>query len=317
MLKLTVFHINFIFRRDTLKKIILKAYVFLLLVFVLAGCSKRDVAPEQEKITKQYILGGAMCNYGVVLEGAKSQRVTFPIITNVKIKTIEMLPIKTADDADIEFELTDFHEDCDFKYKDQYVYFFGLNIYTKAEDIIINTSVESAGLLVNGERFTYSFKNFKLCNDNYLCEKENSSIQEQTMFIDGGMTGIFGYVPDNQMPLNLSICGENDYNIDSFYFWGNYLKKEKTLIKGKAYYNDNIDLKLRKGVTLDMKTSFINEPFTENELIRDAFIIKYSDENGSYLFIYNSGLYIWRNFNELSDDVNGAVKNYIDEYVVK
>lgn len=302
-----------------MKNILQKVYFLLLILLCLTGCNKKTIKdPNQpDGENEQFITGGEMCNYGVVLEGNETQGVTFPIITNTKINTIELQSVETTDDVIIKFELTDFQGKADLKYKQHYVYLLGLEMHTESEEDIINTEVESAEILVNGIHFTYTFKNFKLCNDKYLCEKENSSIKEQSMLIDGGITGMFGYVPDSQMPLNLSITGDEDYNIDSFYFFGNYLRRDKTLINGSAFYDERIDLPLDKYATMTMKTSFINEDFTESEIIRDAFIIKYSDENGSYLFIYNAGLYIWRNFNELSDDVNGVLKNYIDTYIVK
>lgn len=299
-----------------MKKGLKKISLLLLLLFILAGCTNKKEAEEKNEKEEQYILGGDICNYGVVLEESKTQLVTFPIITNIKIDSIELKSVRLSEDADIKFELTNFEGKEDLKYKDQHIYLLLLNIENKDEKSAFFTLVESAEILVNGSEFTYPFKDFKLCSAEYLCEKENSSIKEQSMLFDGGTTGLFGYVPDSQRPLNFSITVDEDYNIDSFYFFGNYLEKEKTLISGQACYDESIDLPLRKNGTMTMETSFVNEDFTESEIIRDAFIIKYSDDKESYLFIHNGGLYIWRNYNELGEDVNGVLKNYIDKYVV-
>ncbi|MGN0379369.1 MAG: hypothetical protein ACI4EU_07255 [Butyrivibrio sp.] len=284
-----------------LKQNILIIVVMLMFMALLTGCGNKDKSKELE------VYGGDMIRYALCIEENGNQIVSCPIIVNKSVNDISFNNF-VSDDKDL-LSLTVDNIDMNecVKYKDYYVYFAIVNVECTKYDEVVDADIDKLIFDMDGEIVEYLTPYFNVKNTFYYCEKENCSIENDSLKISGGFTGIYGYIPDEEKKLDLTITSEKDITIKS-YRLADFLTVENLEAGGDQLDGNKVDIDIKKGEDVQFEyTVGFGDDMSEDCLLRASQIIIYEHDNQDYLWVYTSGVYIWKGYTDYSN-----IKRYID-----
>lgn len=284
-----------------IKQNILILSVIAMLAVLLCGCGNK------EKVKKLEVRGGDLLRYSLCLEEEYSQTVSCPIVLNRKAKDISFNGY-VAENNDL-LSLTAVETDMDncVKYNGYYVYFAIVNVACEKYDEVIDVDIDKLLFDIDDELVEYATPHFNVKNTTYYCEKEDCIIEENSLMISDGFTGIYGYIPDENNKINLTLTIDKDVKIES-YMLADFLKVENLEIYGNNYDSNRIDLDLKKNKDIPLLyTLGFGDDISEDCIIRSSQIIIYEKNNQKYLWVYEPGIYIWKDYAEY-----GNIERYID-----
>lgn len=287
-----------------LKRNTLIMITLLLFVILLSGCGDKS---ENSNDNNLEVYGGDLLRYSMCIEENKSQILSCPIIVNKSIENISFNNF-VSDEKDVLSVTADSIDmnEC-VEYKGFYIYFVILNIECKRYDEAVNANIDKLLFEIDGEIVEYATPYFNVKNTIYYCENEDCLIEDKAIFISGDHTGIYGYIPDDERKLDLTIAGDRDIKIKS-YRLADYLDVENLEIEGYSVDSDKIDIEAKKDEDIRFEyTLNFNENVSEDSIIRTSQIVIYEYENQDYLWVYTSGVYIWKDYTDYSN-----IKRYID-----
>lgn len=283
--------------KKQLKRITMILLIMVIYVVIMNGCEKKQ----------QEIRGGEILRYSICIKEGKSQIVSCPIIVEEKAESIKLKKY----DSDKKEELSVTMQSIDMnecvEYKEHYVYFAILDISCKTNDRAVNADISSLTFEVDGQELNYKTPYFNVKNTKYYCEENNCMEEENVMYIGGDFTGIYGYIPTEDKRFDLAVTGKKDLKLKS-YKLADYMEISKFDIDGKEADSNciNMEMKNEEEKVMEYTVNFA-ENVGQDNIIRASQILIYEHDGKDYLWVYTSGVYLWKDYTDY-----GNIKRYID-----
>ncbi len=283
-----------------LKKVILTVLVLQMLLVLLSGCRKSNEDVELE------FWGGDIPRYSLCIEENKENGFSCPVIMNKRVKSITFNGFVSDNNELISVE-ADIDVD-DYKvYNGYYIYYVLLDVMCESYDEAIDVNINKLFLEIDGQLVEYVTPYINIKNTTYYCENKNCQVEDNAIFISGGFTGIYGYVPNEKRRLDLMVSGNKDMKIKS-YELTDYLEIKDLEANGNRIDSNNIDIDAKKDQDIDFEYLLnFKENVFEDNIIRVSQVIIYEHDGQDYLWVYTPGVYIWKDYMDY-----GNIKRYID-----
>lgn len=275
--------------------------IICLFLLVLCGCKNTNNSNQHIKI-----YGGDIIKYyDCIFE--TGNLFTLPVILDKKVESISVNSIIAQQSEYIELEMLEFDSNSVIEYNGYYVYFLVIKLKNKQDDIAINTSIEKIVLEIDNEQIEYITPDFKICNLNFLCNSGEYAYDKETLLINSGFTGIYGFVPNEKRSIGVEYIVDRKIKLLSYELL-DYLSLKEFKLNDKIIDANNINMSVEKQDIFDLEHFVdLNAGVTENNIIKTSMILKYEIDNQKYIWIYPAGVYIWKDYQNRS-----TIKEYID-----
>lgn len=282
----------------------LSAIVMLMVCMcTFVGCnSQRN---KEEKIIKAY--GGDIVRYSQCLATDKESYVSFPIILNKKVESVEIEEFFTDNAGSIKVKDADVDVKEYTEYKGYYIYFLLISVECAKNNEPVNTNIEKIIFNIDGQKVEYVIPYYNVKNTYFYCDKYGYSEEENAIFIGGNYAGIYGYAPDENREYDLNISSNKDVVLKS-YLLPDFVEIGNLKVNGKVCDSNTLNIEAEAGsnIRFDYKLEF-NKNVSVDNIVRTSQIIIYEYEGKDYIWTYESGLYIWKHYMDY-----GNIKRYID-----
>ena len=283
-----------------MKKNLIAVLMLVVIVCVFTGC-KSEFDKELE------VYGGDIVRYTQCLSADKECYVSCPIILNKKVNNIEFVNIDTDSEGTLRVSNANVDTNEYEEYKGYYVYYILMNIRCTEYNKAVNTDIEKIILNIDGQVVEYEIPYFNIKNTYYYCENYGYYEEENAIFISGNYAGLYGYAPDEDRNYDLTISSDKDIFLKS-YMVADFIEINELKVNGKEYDSKtlNIEAKADVDIRFDYKMK-LNDNIDEDNVVRASQIIIYEYEGKEYIWAYESGIYIWKDYMDY-----GNIKRYID-----
>lgn len=283
-------------------------FIFVLVICLLfSACNQGNGTINDSDDKKVY--GGEILRYSLCLEENASQIVSCPIITSKEAKTISLNNYVSNQKEEISVSVSSIDLNESVAYKGYYIYFAILTIKCNTYEKAVNASIEKLLFDIDNEIMEYNTPYFNIKNTCYYTENNIFLAEDNHIKISGDFTGLYNNIPNESNKADLSITSSEDIVLKS-YSLIDYLKVESMEIDKEPFDSSELNFELKKSEEISFEYILsVNEHVNEDNIIRVSQIIVYEYEGKDYLWVYTSGIYVWKNYSNY-----GNIKRYIDTF---
>lgn len=254
----------------------------------------------------QVLYGGDAVCYSYCVYGDRYQLATIPLISNKKIKTAALTNYECPE-KDV-FLLTQESldlEEC-FEYKGYFVYFLGLRIQAADTDRVINSSIDSISVNVNGQEQTMRTPHFKVTNG--IEGVDPAFYDDGTLLFGGESTSLVSsFMPTSERPARIGLVSSHDVVLNKFGLM-DYFTLSRLEVNSTAANPEELDVALGKDelavFSYDMQYSNGSD---SRCIVRTARYVIFTDAGQKKAFIDGAGAYVYLGYQDQT-----VIKNYID-----